>query len=46
MNRSGSGGDALKNQRLSKICQASATQVLVTFAAWNGATDGDVVYAP
>jgi hypothetical protein len=45
MNRSGSGGDALKNQRLSKVCQASATQVLVTFAAWNGVTDGDVVYA-
>lgn len=45
MNRSGSGGDPLKNQRLSKVAQASATQVLVTFAAWNGVTDGDVVYA-
>jgi hypothetical protein len=44
MNRSGSGGDALKNQRLTKICQASGSQVAVGFAAWNGATDGDVVY--
>jgi hypothetical protein len=45
LNRSGSGGDALKHQRLSKVAQASSTQVVVTFAAWNGATDGDVVYA-
>jgi hypothetical protein len=44
MNRSGTGGDALKNQRLTKICQASGSQVAVGFAAWNGATDGDVVY--
>lgn len=45
MNRSGSGGDNLKHQRLSKIAEASATAVLVSFAAWNGVTDGDVVYA-
>lgn len=44
MNRSGSGGDALKNQRLTKVCQASGSQVAVGFAAWNGVTDGDVVY--
>lgn len=43
MNRSGSGGDPLKNQRLSKVCVASSTQALVTFAAWSGSAD--VVYA-
>jgi hypothetical protein len=43
MNISGSGGDALKNQRLSKIAVASSTQALVTLAAWSGTAD--VVYA-
>jgi len=45
MNRTGSGGDPLKNQRLSKTAVASSTQVLVSLAAWDGATNGDTVFA-